>query len=94
MRNGATTLPTTPGSPEQPAGRPAGPPPGPRSAGLPPAAPLLQRAPRRRPAPQVRQVVDLEAGSVLELLDDAVDESGLSIQDRIRLRAAEAAAQR
>jgi hypothetical protein len=42
----------------------------------------------------VRQVVDLEAGSVLELLDDAVDEPGLSIQDRIRLRALEAAARR
>jgi len=91
MRNGATTLQTTSST----ADRPAGPPPGPRSAGLPPTAPLLQRAPRRRPAPLVRQVVDLEAGSLLELLegpvDRAVDESVLSIQDRVRLRAQEAA---
>lgn len=105
MRNGATTLPTTDptGHPTSPAPdeRPAGPPPGPRSAGLAPAAPLLQRAPRRRPAPVVRQLLDLEAGSLLELLGDApaqgadrsADESTMSIQDRVRLRAREAAAQ-
>ncbi len=91
MRNGATPLQTTSST----ADRPAGPPPGPRSAGLTPTAPLVQRAPRRRPAPPVSRVVDLEAGSLLELVDGpvdrAVDESALSIQDRVRLRADEAA---
>jgi len=91
MRDGATTLQTTPGT----ADLPAGPPPGPRSAGLPPTAPLLRRAPR------VRRVVDLEARSVVDLtvgptpgapLAVVPDESGLSIQDRVRLRAQEAAA--
>ena len=103
MRNGATTLPTTPAPAGQPADRPAGPPPGPRSAGLPPTAPLLRRAPR------VRRAVDLEASCVVnltvtptggptpgapvaEVLVAVLDERELSIQDRIRLRAQEAAA--
>ncbi len=99
MRTGATPLEPALQPTAQPPAGPAGPPPGPRSAGLAPATPLLPRAPRVRPAQGVRRVVDLEASTVLELHPaDAVvavagvDESAVSIQDRIRLRALEAAA--